>query len=285
MSDKDAQTNPISTPESGREPITGSIVTADEIVEQREGANTKGCLLASAIMGGAVLLCAVIMVAPIIMGIISFNDTVNRIANIFNFELNPPATARVVSSQSIVNSVRPLGQLVSLDVQVAKANIRVSVREGFQNVCGRTAEHVATASIQAGINLNSLTDGDVFHDEETDTVRVTVPYPQLTGCYIQHIDQYWRNTSTCGTAWDNLRQLAQYTAVYDFRDEAIEGGILERAATEAERTLANFLQLATGRNVLVEFAANENPVLPVSCRPDPPSAWEYNEESNTWSAQ
>jgi len=46
-----------------------------------------------------------------------------------------PPTANLFSSATLVQSVKPLGQLVSIRWQVAKAGILVDIRQGVGNVC------------------------------------------------------------------------------------------------------------------------------------------------------
>jgi len=181
-----------------------------------------------------------------------------------------------------VTSVQQLGQLVSVSAELAKADIEVTVRDGFQNACGRSANHVAQGAVEAGIDLTQLSEGDVVIDETTTTI--TLPRPQLTSCRIDFIQQYNRSSSVCGASWDNIRLLANYTTLIEFRDDAIEGGILDRARDEAQVTLTNFLQLATGRTVIIQYAdaTDGEAALPGSCQPDPPFDWVYIPEEDAW---
>ncbi len=63
-------------------------------------------------------------------------------------------TANVFTSQTIVSSIQPMGQLVSISAQVAKADIFVGVQQGALNACGYSVNHVAQGTIEAGIDLN-----------------------------------------------------------------------------------------------------------------------------------
>ncbi len=119
-----------------------------------------GCFSPSVVFGGCALGCGVpILLAIIITGMNTLSDVIDSIAGIFR---GAPTTATVTSTQTIINSVKPLGQLVSVSAQLAKADIRVEVREGFQNACGRTAFHVAQGAIEAGVELTQLRRSEYF---------------------------------------------------------------------------------------------------------------------------
>ncbi len=249
----------------------------------REGA---GCLGIS-IVGGCLISAISVVAMPIIVtafviitGLNTLGGIWDSITSIFDSE---PTTATVTSTQTVVNSVRPLGQLVSVSAQLAKADISVSVRQGFQNSCGHSANHVAQGTVEAGVNLNGLTEESVIFDAANDTYTIMLPQPQLTSCRMDFISQYDRSTTVCGTNWDNVRQLAQYEGLLDFRDDSIEGGILDRARADAELTLSNFLSLATNQSVVIAFTENDGIVFPPSCTPEMPENWVYNEESDSWS--
>jgi len=262
-----------------------------QIVERRGETRTErrsGCLGASAILGTCLVLMAgclgipvIALVFTLVTGANTLQGVVDGIVNI----INPPARATVTSTPTIVNSIQPLGQLVSISAQIAKADIRVAVQDGFQNACGRTAHHVAQGAIEAGIDLTQVGEDDISYDAFSQTYSVTLPPPQITSCRIDYLRQYDRSTSACGTDWDNLRVMAQYEAMLEFRQDAVEGGILERAQEEAQITLDNFLGSLTGRRIEITFAQPdpEAPlVFPQSCEPEPPGVWSYDADGDYW---
>ncbi|MBZ0300727.1 MAG: DUF1232 domain-containing protein, partial [Anaerolineae bacterium] len=85
----------------------------------------------------------------ILSGVMTFNNLVSSFGNF----LGQPTTATVVSSRTIVSSLQPLGQLVSISAEVAKADIGVSVHTGGINLCGHSANHVAQGAIEAGVDI------------------------------------------------------------------------------------------------------------------------------------
>lgn len=197
-----------------------------------------------------------------------------------------PATARVTSSETIVDRIQPLGRLVSTSAQVARADVAVRVQQGALGVCNHRANHVATATIEAGIDLLRVNADAVRYDAETDTYTLFVPRPTIVGCSIDFIDQYDRqvNGPTCSVDWDDLRQIAQYEALVAFRDEAIEDGLLVTAERDAADALVSFVQALTGSAVVVEFADTSEAVTnpAAACAPEPPRDWETDPLSGEW---
>jgi hypothetical protein len=227
----------------------------------------------------------VIAVIVLMVGIgVVCNLTGSVFGSIFgiNLSLNPQTTARVHTSDTVVHSIRPLGQLVSISAQLAKADVHVRIRQGFGNVCGFDASHVAVGTIEAGIDLTQLSPDDVNYDAGSDTFTITLPSPQLTSCRVDSIRQYDRSYTTCRVDWDEARRLAQHLSIIEFRDDAMEGGILDRAHGQAHVVLSNFLQLSTGRQVNILFREADTLVIPRSCEPQVPAGWEFDEEDRRW---
>jgi hypothetical protein len=147
----------------------------------------------------------------------------------FQDTLSPAPLANVIPSRTIVESIQPLGQLVTLNTQLAKADIFVGVQQGALNTCGFAANHVAQGSIAAGIDLTAFEESHVTYDDATNTYTLHLPSPHLTGCHIDYIRQYDRSTTACNVDWDEARLLASYVGLIEFRDDALEGGILDSA--------------------------------------------------------
>lgn len=225
-----------------------------------------------------VLLVLLVGVLPTLLGInvlSGFMDTMNGI-------LNPTPVVNVSSTRTVLSGIQPLGQLVSISAQLAKADIEIGVQQGGLNACGFSSNHVAQGTIEGGIDLSKLSQDDVVYDEEQDVYVVTLPAPQLTSCRIDFIRQYARSTTVCNVDWDEARLLAQYMALRDFRDDALEGGILDRAKLEARLVVGNFVYALTGETARIEFHEEETTTLPASCIPQTPDGWTYDEAQNAW---
>jgi len=69
-----------------------------------------------------------------------------------------------------------------------------------------------------------------------------------------------------------------------FIERAIERDILGKTETHAEIVLGSFVHALTGSRAHITFDEREGePVLPSSCRPEPPEGWRFDENSSTWS--
>jgi hypothetical protein len=226
--------------------------------------------------------CAALIILPIVAIIITGGSILNSLTNAINNIFNPPTTAQIYDSNTIVQLVVPLGQLVSVEMQLAKADITVNIQSGALNACGHSGIHVAQGAVQAGIDLLSFDEQDVIYDQETNTYTITLPAPQLTSCRIDYIRQYDQSTTVCGIDWDEVRQLAQFQAMNGFREDSISGGILERAEKNSETVMANFVQALTRSNVSIVFEEPESLIVPQSCVSQLPAGWVFNLEDNQW---
>jgi hypothetical protein len=256
-------------------------VEAHTVPDQR-GCVASGCGYVMLGMGGCGLLTGIIIAALILLGYTSVNSLVDSVTGIFNLAPEPPR-AVTTSTQSLLVGIQPLGQLVSVSTQLAKADLHVGIRQGALNACGFGASHVAQGTIEAGIDLSRITERDLVYDEARETYILTVPAPRLTGCYVNYIRQYDRSTTACNVDWDEARMLAQHTALIEFRDDAVEAGLLNRARLETQLVLGNFVYLVTGRPVEIHFHDEERPQMPASCDPQLPLGWSQDPITRRWS--
>lgn len=242
-----------------------------------------GCL--KYVLGGmsCLLFLVVIVGALIFFTGATLSSVVGSVGGLFGLGVAaPPPVAEVISTQTIVQGIQPLGQLVSVSVQLAKADVFVGVGQGALNACGFSANHVVQGAVEAGIDLTQIGEDDLRFDAARQVYVLTIPAPQLTSCRIDFIRQYERSFTTCNVDWDEARLLANYITLNEFRDDAVEGGILSRAQGEARLVLGNFVRLLTGHPVEIVFAPPESAVLPPSCSPEAPQGWSFNPQNGHW---
>jgi hypothetical protein len=233
---------------------------------------------------GCLALIVIVVLVGVVISVGNITGGLERITGVLNqWAVEPPPNANVSQSPTIVNQVRPLGQLVSTSAQLAKADITVNIAQGRFGQCGYGASHVAQATIDAGIDLQSISPDAVQYDETTDTYTITVPAPIITSCRMDFIDQYSQRTTLigCNPSWDDARQIAQYEGMIDFRNSAIEGGILRRAQLDAETVLTNFVGALTGSNVQIVFEPASS-TFPANCNPEAPRNWTFDPVSGAW---
>lgn len=261
-------------------PVTGTVLPTDyqPPVNGRQGCS--GCAWG---IGGA-LGCLALLILPIVvlllLGTITVNGLVGSVQNIFSPR---PAVASVVSTQTILVGIQPMGQLVSVSTQLAKADVFVGVQQGALNACGFSANHVAQGTVQAGIDFGQITEANISYDQPSDTYTITVPPAQLTSCRVDFIRQYERSVTACNVNWDDASQLARYQVMSEFRDDALEGGVLKRAEDETRVTLSSFVRALTGANVVINFQEPDGAApLDPSCQPEPPQNWSFDAQTNAW---
>jgi hypothetical protein len=228
---------------------------------------------------GCISVPLLILVLLVVFGVTTINSIVNGVTSIFR---PPQTTATVFSTRTLVNSLLPLGQLVTVSTELAKADITVNIRAGALNACGHSGTHVATGTVEAGIDLSKFDESKVSYDEETNTYTLTLPAPQLTSCRIDYIRQYDQSTTICGIDWDEVRLLAHYAALSDFREDAMEGGILERSRNEAEILVGNFVHALTGSEAKIVFEEADAAVISNSCQAQLPEGWLIDPATNEW---
>lgn len=261
----------------------------EEVVVEGKSPNW-GCLLIAfspmAICGLA-LLGSVLFCGNTVGGIFGgVQNVFASLANIFNLDLFP-STTTVNSAPSIVQRVKPLGQLVTTRVELANSRIEISTRYGIGNVCYIGALHSAQGAIEAGVNLEGFSPENISYDETSETYILRIQKPTITGCQLDpmQIIKYfdWGATVACPANWDEIRLLASYEAVNKFRDRAIEEDIIGRAEQQADLILSNFVSSITGKPAIIEFIEPETPLaLPSSCEPEPPNGWRYEEDNKQW---
>jgi hypothetical protein len=263
-------------------PVTGTVMPTDEIYDvpaRRPGCSGCGWGIAGALGCLALLLLPIIVL--LLFGTITINGLISSVQNV----LSPkPAVATVFSTQTILTGIQPMGQLVSVSTQLAKADIAIGIQQGALNACGFSANHVAQGAVEAGIDLAKVTDGDIQYNQATNTYTISLPAAQLTSCRIDFIRQYERSLTACAVDWDEARLLANYEALNDFENDAVEGGILNRAEQEARVVIGNFVTALTGAKVQITFKTAESNTssIPPSCRPQVPQGWMFDTEKQAW---
>lgn len=263
-----------------RRVVVRRISSESPLATRPEPNSGAGCLR---LFIGALLTVLVVVVLGALLTVGGLSAAVNGLLGAFgSVPVAPPPQAAVVSTQTIVTSIQSMGQLVSISTQLAKADINVTIVQGVLGSGSFTASHVAQGAVEAGIDLTQLTGADVRYDAITDTYTVTLPPAQLTSCRVDYIRQYASTVQLLPVDRDEARLLANYIALTEFRDDAVEGGILDRAEQQAGLVFSNIVTALTNSNAAVIFADSASAALPASCNPDIPGAWNYDPATQTW---
>lgn len=217
----------------------------------------------------------IVLVAGI--GIASFFGNLAGLRDMFF----PQTSASTEVSETITKSIYSQGVLKSADTTFSNRNIRINVRAGILNVLGHGASHQAEITIGAGVNLDSdaLT---VTALSEPNSYRVSLPPAFLVSCSLAPLLQYEQNGSLA-TNWNAVLDLANYAAMNEFVERAINSDLLSRAERNAERVVGD-LVTAIDRDIKLEFEFQKAPniVKDPTCQPYEPRDWVYNDTEDFW---
>jgi hypothetical protein len=262
-------------------------LAADEDKDFERAGCARGCMWLTAGVGGCLMVALVGIGLAVILGFTSIGALFGGVSA----ALGGVTRADVNVSRTLVTSVQPLGMLVTFRTDSMIEDIRVGIQQNIGNACGIAASHMVTGGVEAGIDLSQITDEDIAFDPIRNVYTITLPAPTLTTCRIDTIQQYNRTFTMCPVDWDMVRALADYTALIQLRDNAIEGGALERAAVEGALRLTSLLQNVTDAGIEIVFrdpvppaAAGETEVMPLgaSCHPEPPAGWRIDPNTGGW---
>jgi hypothetical protein len=136
---------------------------------------------------------------------------------------------------------------------------------------GDSVVMVTVGIIEAGIDVSQITEEDIMFDETSNSLVLNLPAPTLQSCYLDENQSYivQRDTAAFGVPLANLEDIVRQRALLDYRDRAIEEGILDTARTEAEATMREFLGVIVGEevNLVIQFDAPiPNTPLPATCQ-------------------
>ena len=169
--------------------------------------------------------------------------------------------------------------MVVISVELARADVHVGIRSGL---CSHGADHAVHAAIEAGIDLGEIDEEDIYPSSDGYILRLQPP--ALTSCRMEYIRQYDYSRTWCGVDWDMVRLLGQAQSMQNFIDHAYESEILERAKRHATIIVGSFVNALTDKSAHIQFVEqNTEPNLPLSCKPEIPDGWSFDEESGTWS--
>lgn len=191
--------------------------------------------------------------------------------------LAPPDVANVVSSQTIINSITELGELVTVSAETSKMDVFIEVNKNRPE--SYSAHHRVTGIIEAGINFADINRDRVVYDSENEFYTLILPPTIITSCRILDIEQYDWSTTILQAPWDEVRQLAQHVSSLQFAEDMTEEGILEMAELETELRLGDFVSSLTGKPVIIVFQEREVEIdYHEFCDLDKPSGWEKTED-------
>ena len=150
------------------------------------------------------------------------------------------------SSPSVVIAVRDLARLESAEYHIERV---IDLRDRQSRLFGliRTQDailFVAVGQVSAGVDLTELTDGDVVVDRAAGTAVITLPPARVLSVRLDN-ERSWvyaRSTDVLAQRKEDLETRARQEAERTLEQSAVDGGILDRARTNAERTIGTFVR-------------------------------------------
>ena len=127
---------------------------------------------------------------------------------------------------------------------------------------------IAIGYIEAGVDLSQIDESDIVIED--DTLTLTLPAAALQACVLDENRTYvaQRDTGIFAPNTPNLDTTARRFAIVQFRDQALEDGLLQTAQEEA-RAVISQLMLATNPGIDQVRVNFDLPVpgapLPESC--------------------
>lgn len=145
---------------------------------------------------------------------------------------------------SVVLQVKRLQKLVTVRYRLQRI---VSMTEQKQPLGEESLLLMVQGEALAGVDLASLTDRDItFSQDPRRPIRIRLPQPQIQTVYLdERSTKVWDRRVTWWTPWvpfsPDLETRARQKAVDDMRQEALQMGILQQAATGARSAIRNLL--------------------------------------------
>jgi len=189
--------------------------------------------------------------------------------------LNP----KVVDNNDLAFSLKPVANLTTVEVKVAK--IGVQVKANYQ-LCSFGGEYLVNGTIEAGVNLSDFSASNISYDNKKDLYTVSLQRPTITRCeFTQKRYHDWQGA--CGSIdKSSIDSVATYVTSTSMIQDVVDGGIIPHAEREASILIENIIKTLSNRNTEVEFVDATTPMtLPPSCNPEIPRGWTQKEDG-TW---
>jgi uncharacterized protein DUF4230 len=146
------------------------------------------------------------------------------------------------STPSVVVAVRDLARLESVEYHVERV---IDLRDRQSLLFGMVKTQdailfVAVGEVTAGVDLSALKDGDVVADRAAGVASVTLPPARVLSVRLDN-ERSWvyaRTTDVLAQRHEDLETRARQEAERTLEQSAVSGGILDRARTNAEHTVA-----------------------------------------------
>ena len=214
----------------------------------------NGCLI---VMAGVVIICAIVAIgAPSLIG--SVTQSIFQVPG--KLLQLPQPTPTTIVLPAVINQIKPLGQLHTASYFLSTV-VDTQMPIGALNQIQRVLL-VACGQVEAGIDLAKLQPQDIIASGD----RVTIRLPQAEIFVNQLFDDrkctyvVLRDEGILLPPNTALETAAREAAVANFKETALQNGILEKAYLNAEGEVRRLLTLLGYRDI--EFA--NAPIFPAT---------------------
>lgn len=214
--------------------------------------------------------CLVILLIPVVIAILAGTTTINGVfddlRDIFNSE-----PKIVITVNAVLDRVQTMSQLTTVRYNYSSmVTTEREMPELLQALYGDQQVMVAVGHVNAGIDLSQITTDSITIDGST--LILQLPPPQLQDCFLNEQQSYVisRDTGLFARPAPNMDVEARRYAVRQFRDMALEAGILDEVQIQSAVALQEFLSLVDPENIqqvqVIGAPQNLNAPLPESCQ-------------------
>lgn len=184
---------------------------------------------------------------------------------------------RVDQSQTIAAALDAKAELITAEQPYSITSVNVQINKGIINRCYHQAWHSVEGAVQAGVDLAGIDAGAVSYNARTDTYTLTVPRTEVLHCTVRQSEQYRKSfvNTLCGVRWDDLRRIAEHSAIDQFGYDAVsDDQILLRAEENAETAIHNLLAGMTDSAIVIAFTG-ESQSAETACSGERPLPGDY----------
>ena len=160
------------------------------------------------------------------------------------------------ATPNVVTAVRDLARLESAEYHMERVlDVKDQQSRAFGLIEAEDAlVLVAAGDVVAGVDLSSLSESDVRVDQQTRSVRVSLPAPKILSARLDSERSYVHSRKTDLLAAHNTRleSDARARAEKELSAAALEAGILDKASKNARRTVEDLLRALGFTRIEVE---------------------------------
>lgn len=234
------------------------------------GGCTRGCLWIAGGSAGCLIVIVVLVGALVLSAGLSIDGFLREISRIFDGgttqtrSITIPTVDRVTRLSTLTTTRYNYANIVTTEFDMPQV---------LRALYGDRLVMIAVGHVQAGIDLSELEPDALVYDEELRTLTLTLPPPRLQECFLDESKTQIveRATGLFAQPATSLDLESRRYALRQFRDMAIEDGILAEASEIAVLVMRDFLSLTLNPAdeitlVIVPSVPPPDAPLPDTCR-------------------